>query len=107
MPIVHMTVPSGKRIELEVKTGTPIMRAAVDAGTEGIIGECGGAAMCGTCHVLVDEAWLDRLPLMSQNEDDMLECTAVPRQANSRLSCQLRMTEELEGLELTLPERQR
>jgi 2Fe-2S ferredoxin len=107
MPIVHITEPSGQRIQLEVKIGTPIMRAAVDAGTAGIIGECGGAAMCGTCHVLVDEDWLDRLPLMRQNEDDMLECTAVPRQPNSRLSCQLSMTEKLEGLELTLPERQR
>ncbi|RYG07802.1 MAG: 2Fe-2S iron-sulfur cluster binding domain-containing protein, partial [Burkholderiales bacterium] len=71
------------------------------------IGECGGAAMCGTCHVLVAEPWVDCLPPMSQNEDDMLECTAVPRQANSRLSCQLRMTDELDGLELSLPDRQR
>jgi 2Fe-2S ferredoxin len=107
MPIVHITVPSGRRVQLEVKSGTSVMRAAVDAATEGIIGECGGAAMCGTCHVLVHEEWVDRLPLMSQNEDDMLECTAVPRQANSRLACQLRMTEEYDGLELTLPERQR
>lgn len=83
------------------------MRAAVDAGTEGIIGECGGAAMCGTCHVLIEEPWVDRLPLFSQNEDDMLECTAAPRQANSRLACQLRMTDDLNGLELKMPERQR
>lgn len=107
MPIVHITIPGGRRVDLEVPTGTSVMRSAVDASTEGIIGECGGAAMCGTCHVLVAEPWVDRLPLMRQNEDDMLDSTAAPRQANSRLSCQLRMTEELNGLELTLPDRQR
>lgn len=107
MPIVHITVPSGRRVDLQVESGTSVMRAAVDASTEGIIGECGGAAMCGTCHVLVEESWVDCLPRMGQNEDDMLECTAAPRQGNSRLGCQLRMTEDLDGLELTLPERQR
>jgi 2Fe-2S ferredoxin len=107
MPIVQITTPSGRRIDLEVPNGSSIMRAAVDASTAGIIGECGGAAMCGTCHVLIAERWVDRLPLMSQNEDDMLDCTAAPRQASSRLACQLRMAPEFHELELTLPERQR
>lgn len=107
MPIVHITVPSGRRVDLEVGSGSSVMRAAVDASTEGIIGECGGAAMCGTCHVYVDASWLERLPSMSQNEDDILDFTASPRQANSRLGCQLRMTDDFDGLELTLPERQR
>jgi 2Fe-2S ferredoxin len=84
-----------------------VMRSAVDLGVNGIIGECGGAAMCGTCHVLVDEQWLDRLPPMSQNEDELLDCTATPREWGSRLACQLRMTAELDGLALQLPERQR
>src|SRR5262245_48589432 len=107
MPTVHITLPSGGHVRLEVPAGTSIMRAALDAQTDGIIGECGGAAMCGTCHVLVDPAWLERLPPISRNEDDMLDGTAAPRQMNSRLGCQLKMVEEWDGLQLTLPERQR
>lgn len=107
MPTVHVTLPDGRPVDLEVRIGSSFMRAAVDAGTEGIIGECGGAAMCGTCHVLVDPDWLMRLPAMRRNEDDLLDGTAAPREPNSRLGCQLRMTAELDGLRLTLPERQR
>lgn len=107
MPLIHITQPDGRRIALEVPVGSSIMRSAVDAGIDGIIGECGGAAMCGTCHVLVDESWRSRMPAMQQNEDDMLDCTAAERKPNSRLGCQLRMTRELEGLSLSLPDRQR
>lgn len=107
MPIIHITQPDGAKVALEVPLGSSVMRAAVDAQLSGIIGECGGAAMCGTCHVLVKEDWRDRLPPMSQNEDDLLDCTAAPRQANSRLGCQLRMTAELSGLALRFPDRQR
>jgi 2Fe-2S ferredoxin len=107
MPIVHVTLPSGRVIQLAASAGATFMRTAVDAATEGIIGECGGAAMCGTCHVMVHPAWLDRLPAMSQNEDELLDCTAAARQSNSRLGCQLQITDELNGLELTLPDRQR
>ena len=70
------------------------------------VGECGGAAMCGTCHVLVDEPWGPQLPAMQRNEDELLDCTAAPREPCSRLSCQLRMTDALDGLSLTMPERQ-
>jgi 2Fe-2S ferredoxin len=90
-----------------VAAGSTFMRAAVDAATDGIIGECGGAAMCGTCHVLVHPDWLSRLPPPSQNEDELLDCTAAARQPNSRLGCQLRVTDELDGLQLSLPDRQR
>ncbi len=83
------------------------MRAAVDAQIEGIVGECGGAVMCGTCHVYVDPACRDKLPAMSQNEDDLLDCTAAERRSNSRLSCQLMMSPQLEGLSIQLPECQR
>lgn len=107
MPTVNITLPDGREIQLEAITGNTIMRTAVDAATEGIIGECGGAAMCGTCHVLVHPDWLSRLPAMSQNENDMLDCTAAPRQPQSRLGCQLHITDALNGLRLTLPERQR
>ena len=107
MPIVNVTLPGGPQVQLEVSAGATFMRAAVDAATEGIIGECGGAAMCGTCHVMVHPDWLERLPGMSQNENEMLDCTAAPRQPHSRLGCQLRITADLDGLALTLPDRQR
>jgi 2Fe-2S ferredoxin len=107
MPIVNVTLPGGRLIQLEAAVGDTFMRTAVDAGTEGIIGECGGAAMCGTCHVLVHPDWLDRLPPMSQNENDMLDCTAATREPQSRLGCQLQITDALDGLQLALPKRQR
>lgn len=107
MPLIHITQPDGTAVTLDVPVGSSIMRTAVDAQVNGIIGECGGAAMCGTCHVYIDEAWRERLSPMSRNEDDLLDCTAAERRPGSRLACQLRMTPQLEGLALQLPECQR
>ena len=107
MPVIHLIAHDGTAMPLQVPEGHSVMQAAVAAGLRGIIGECGGAAMCGTCHVFVDEAWLDRLPPISINEDDLLDGTATERRPNSRLGCQIRMTSELEGLELQLPASQR
>lgn len=75
--------------ELVVDPPTSVMRAAVSAGIAGIVGECGGQAMCATCHVYVRSDVMDELPPMSADEDDMLESTAAPRTDRSRLSCQL------------------
>lgn len=107
MPLIRFTQPDGRSEILRAEVGNSIMRTAVDAGVDGIIGECGGAAMCGTCHVYVDPAWLDQLPPPSRNEDELLDCTAAPRQPNSRLGCQVRVTEALDGLQLQLPPCQR
>ncbi len=107
MPLIHFIQPDAQRVTVEVPSNTSLMRAAVDAGVEGIIGECGGAAMCGTCHVRVAPEWLERLPPMERNEDDMLECTAAPREFGSRLGCQVRMTDHLSGLVVSFPDRQR
>jgi 2Fe-2S ferredoxin len=84
------------------------MRGAVLNGVEGIVGQCGGGAMCGTCHVYVDEDCGVRLPAMKPVEDELLYGTASPRQDNSRLSCQLKVTNsnELDGLVVHLPEKQ-
>jgi len=106
MPIISITQNDGHEVSLDVPVGQSIMRAAVDSAISGIIGECGGAAMCGTCHVFVNSAEFAQLPEMHQNENELLDCTATPRRPNSRLSCQLRMTEKMTGLKLTLPERQ-
>jgi ferredoxin, 2Fe-2S len=99
--------PDNTREELGVEVGTSIMQAAAAHGIEGIVAECGGSAMCATCHVYVDEADLARAPEMQPEEDEMLEFTASPRRETSRLSCQLVMTPELDGIVVHLPGSQR
>jgi 2Fe-2S ferredoxin len=106
MPTVHLITHDGQSHTLDVAAGTPLMQAATAAGVPGIVGECGGSAMCATCHVYVDEAWIDRLPAPLANEEEMLECTASERQPGSRLSCQVRIEPALDGLVVRLPERQ-
>jgi 2Fe-2S ferredoxin len=73
---------------------------------EGILGECGGQAMCATCHVYVDAKDLENLPEMSDDEDAMLEDTASERKSNSRLSCQIDASDELDGIVVYLPDEQ-
>ena len=68
--------------------------------------ECGGSAMCATCHVYVDPVWADRLPAPQANELELLDCTATERLPTSRLSCQIKLTAALQGLVLRIPERQ-
>ncbi|MDP3165275.1 MAG: 2Fe-2S iron-sulfur cluster-binding protein [Hydrogenophaga sp.] len=91
---------------LQVPEGQSLMQAAVSAGVRGIVGECGGSAMCATCHVYVDEAFADRLPAPLETELEMLECTAGERLPNSRLGCQIKLSTALDGLVVRLPERQ-
>jgi ferredoxin, 2Fe-2S len=98
--------PTGSVSCLDAENGVSLMQAAVGEGIEGIVAECGGSAMCATCHVYVDEAFLGRLPEPTDDEDEMLECTASPREACSRLSCQLVVTPEFDGIVLRLPEAQ-
>jgi 2Fe-2S ferredoxin len=100
---VHLVPASGAPVALPCKTGGSLMQAAVDANVEGIAADCGGMMTCATCHVYVREPFLARLPGMSGDEDSMLDFTASPRQANSRLSCQIELTEELDGLTVDLP----
>lgn len=90
MPTITYVQPDGAERVLDVEPTTSVMRAAVTAGVPGIVGECGGQAMCATCHVLVRPDALDALPAMGEDEDEMLECTSTPRdQARSRLGCQI------------------
>jgi 2Fe-2S ferredoxin len=106
MPSITLVHPDGRQERLEVHCGSTVMQAVVAAGIDGIVGECGGAAMCATCHVYSLEEQANKLPPIDAVEDTLLDSTACERKAGSRLSCQLRVTEDFEGLVLHLPERQ-
>ncbi len=106
MPNIVFVHPDGAREELEIAEGTSLMQGATAQGIDGIVAECGGNAMCATCHVYVEPDQLDRLPPMGADEDALLEGTASERRPNSRLSCQISVTSALDGLLVNLPERQ-
>ena len=106
MPKITYVHPNGAQEVLDVAVGTSVMRAAILNGVDGIVAECGGEMMCATCHVYVEEPQLERTPKMSDDEVAMLEFTASERRPNSRLSCQLVVTPELDGLVVYLPETQ-
>lgn len=107
MPIVHFvkTNQAGESIIQDVpyKAGQTVMQVAVDAGTEGIAADCGGLLTCATCHVIVAPDWVQRLPEATADELGMLDFVAAQRQASSRLSCQITLTEALDGLVVELP----
>ena len=103
MPISHFILPDGGQRDIETPVGTTAMQAATGAGLSGIVAECGGSAMCATCHVYVDEGWSDKLSPPLPNELEMLECTASERLLTSRLSCQIKLSAALDGIVLRLP----
>ncbi len=106
MPSITFIHPDGRSETVEAETGASVMIAALTHGVDGIIAECGGNAVCATCHVYIDSVWLGRLPPVSADEDALLDGAAAERLENSRLSCQIRITPDLDGLVLRLPERQ-
>ena len=94
---------SGETRVINVPVEDSVMEGAIKNGVDGIVAECGGACMCATCHVYVDPLWLDKLKPIEDDENAMLDTTASPRKANSRLSCQIRVTKELDGLIVNTP----
>ncbi len=106
MPKVTYTAFDGANTVIDGEIGDSVMTTAVRNGVTGIVGECGGVLSCATCHVFVEESCLDKLPPVSDLEDEMLEGTAVDREPSSRLSCQIRLSEELGDFAVTLPEYQ-
>ena len=97
---------NGARHEVEVSTGMTVMEGARDNGVPGIDADCGGACACSTCHVYVDPAWVDQLPPKDPMEEDMLDFAYQPDPGRSRLTCQIKVTEALDGLVVQMPERQ-
>ena len=106
MPKIVFTEPGGGRREISAPLGLTLMEAARQSGVLGVVAQCGGACMCATCHVYIDPAWVARLQPREEMEEAMLEIAWEPR-ANSRLSCQIQITADLDGLEVTVPQRQR
>jgi 2Fe-2S ferredoxin len=103
MPNVTYVQSDGTRSTLEVKLGQSVMEASVRAGLPGIVAECGGSCSCATCHVYVEEEWLDKIEPATPDEIDLFGFVAGP-QDNSRLACQIIITPKLDGLVVHTPE---
>ncbi|MBI0538904.1 hypothetical protein D9599_25455 [Roseomonas sp. KE2513] len=106
MPEVTYVATDGSERKVEVPQGRSVMHGAIQNGVRGIEAECGGVLSCATCHVYVDPEWVDRLDPPSEDEEDMLSNTAAERRPGSRLSCQIEVTDDLNGLRVQIPETQ-
>ena len=105
MPKLTVVAFDGTRFEIDAETGSTVMENAVKNGVPGIEAECGGACACATCHVYVDEAWTETVGAPEIMEEDMLDFAFEPKPV-SRLSCQIKMTDQLDGLIVHVPEQQ-
>lgn len=103
MPQITYVQPNGERRSISVTPGATVMLTAVANDILGIVAECGGAAMCATCHVYVDEQSIALLPPVSEVENEMLESAASERRENSRLGCQISMPEGVEEIVVHVP----
>lgn len=106
MPHVTYIEHGGARRTVDVPVGENVMRGALYNGVEGIAGECGGGLACATCHCYVEDEWIGKLDAPSDTELQMLESAVCEIKPSSRLSCQIVMTEQLDGLVVDLPEAQ-
>ena len=97
MPTITYITADGTRHEIDVENGYSVMEGAINNDIAGIVAECGGACACATCHSYIDDAWLNKLPEMDDMEDSMLDA-AFERKDNSRLTCQLEVNDDLDGL---------
>ncbi len=102
MPKLVFIDAGGREYVVEAAIGQSVMRAAVAAQIPGIEALCGGNCVCATCHAYIGEPWYERFPAPDDTESAMLECTSEPRE-DSRLTCQLPVTAEHEGLVIRLP----
>ncbi len=105
MPVINFRLADGSELDAEGEVGTSVMLLARRHGLSGILAECGGACCCATCHVHIDESWIEKLDAMQDDERDMLEF-AENVDSFSRLSCQIRITERIDGLIVHVPESQ-
>ena len=101
MPKLIVVTREGEEREIEGEVGLSVMEAIRDAGIDELLALCGGCCSCATCHVHVDPAFVDRLPAMSEDENDLLD-SSDDRNETSRLSCQVQVTDALDGLRVTI-----
>lgn len=103
MPKIIFTDHAGNTRDIDIAEGKTLMEGARDAGIDAIAADCGGACACATCHVYIDKAWLDRVASGGSMEQDMLDFAAAPTDQRSRLSCQITMAADHEGLVVHTP----
>jgi len=105
MPKITYKDNQGNSKTIEVEKSLSVMEGAIQNNIPGIDADCGGSMACATCHVYVEEKWLDKLPEAEEGEVDMIDMAFEPKK-NSRLSCQLIVSDELDGLTVTTPAKQ-
>jgi 2Fe-2S ferredoxin len=106
VPKITFVNPDGTEVVVEAEAGRTLMEAAINGGVSRIVGECGGSCQCATCHVYVTDSWRDRIAPVSPDEEVMLDNTMSERRSESRLSCQIKVEQEYDGLVVRLPDRQ-
>lgn len=106
MPKVTFVNPDGTQVVIVAEVGRSLMESAITGGVGRIVGECGGACQCATCHVYVADSWREKLPSVGPEEEAMLDNTLAERRPGSRLSCQIKIEPGHDGLLVSLPERQ-
>ena len=105
MPKITYIEDNGKSHTVDVQKGLTVMEGAIQNNIPGIDADCGGSMACATCHVYVKEEWFNKLPKKEDGEEDMLDMAFEPKK-NSRLSCQLMVSDQIDGLVVNLPEKQ-
>lgn len=106
MPLILFTQANGGQYDAEAKVGKTLLQTAEANGIDGFFAECGGSCSCGTCHCYIDPAQLAWLPAPEKDESEMLDFVADERRPNSRLACQIKITDALDGLRVAIPARQ-
>ena len=105
MAKIKFTTHDNQKFEVDVQNGLTVMEGAVQNDIPGIDADCGGGMACATCHVYVKEDWLNKIPKKEDGEEDMLDMAFEPK-TNSRLSCQIIVSDEIDGLEVDIPSKQ-
>ena len=105
MPKITFIENSGNKKTIDIEKGLSVMEGAIQNNIPGIDADCGGSMACATCHVYVEEKWIDKIPKAEEAEVDMIDMAYAPKK-NSRLSCQIIIVDELDGLVVTTPEKQ-
>lgn len=105
MPVITFIEHDESKYEVDVSVGRSLMEGATAAGIDGIVAECGGSCACATCHCYIDKAWVEKAGAPESIEVDMLEMAVDPRD-NSRLSCQVKVTDDMDGMVVRIPESQ-